>query len=248
MSLPKKTRVWNWDYLSLISINGREKDCSPNGLGDEFQDLWYNDLVQAQAIKPSFLLESNTGFDASVSFLSLLLIEMITKRLSRLLGHLLEQGLFEPEQGEGQMWGQRNSKYTTAIGIQLLAKIHVLDNKISTVSQQQNHSINHLEEHLDFIGETSDRVGRVVDELNSQIDTQEIQIEQLANMVNNLVGKTKGQAKEIKLLKANREEHHKVINTITAKVIALEQYTEDIQKKVFPQVGGGEHLGSMDYH
>jgi hypothetical protein len=30
----------------------------------------------------------------------------------------------------------------------------------------------------------------------------------------------------------------KVINTMTAKVIALEQCVEDIQKKVFPQVGG----------
>jgi hypothetical protein len=46
-----------------VSINGRGKDHSLNGLGDEFQDLWYDDLVQAQAIRASFLLESNTGFD-----------------------------------------------------------------------------------------------------------------------------------------------------------------------------------------
>jgi hypothetical protein len=51
-----------------VSINGRGKDHTPNGLGDEFQDLWYNDLVQAQAIQASFLLESNAGFDMSVSF------------------------------------------------------------------------------------------------------------------------------------------------------------------------------------
>jgi hypothetical protein len=44
-------------------INGRGKDRSPNGLGDEFQDLWYDDLVHAQAIRASFLLESNVGFD-----------------------------------------------------------------------------------------------------------------------------------------------------------------------------------------
>jgi hypothetical protein len=67
-------------------------------------------------------------------------------------------------------------------------------------------------------------------------------------MVNDLVGKTKKQVKDIKGLKDNWEEQHKVINRLTAKVIALEQYTEDIQKKVFPQVGGGEHLGFYDYH
>jgi hypothetical protein len=32
---------------------------------------------------------------------------------------------------------------------------------------------------------------------------------------------------------------------MTAKVIALEEYTTDIQKKVFPQVGGGEQLGFL---
>ena len=59
--------MWNWDYPSLVTINGRGKDHSPNGLGDEFQDLWYDDLVQAQAIRVSYLLESNAGFDACVS-------------------------------------------------------------------------------------------------------------------------------------------------------------------------------------
>jgi archaellum component FlaC len=136
------------------------------------------------------------------------------------------------------MWGQRNSKYATAIGTQLLAKIHVLDNKIGLVGRQQSHPIDRLGERINFIGEALDCVGKVVDKLNSQIDVQEVQIEQLANLVNDLVGKTEGQAKEIKLLKNNCEEHHKVINTLTAKVIVLEQCMEDIQKKAFPQVGG----------
>jgi chromosome segregation ATPase len=78
----------------------------------------------------------------------------------------------------------------------------------------------------------------VVDELNSCINVQDVQIQQLANMVNDLVRKVEGQAKEIKSLKTNCEEQRKVINRMTAKVIALEQYTEDIQRKVFPQVGG----------
>jgi hypothetical protein len=37
---------------------------------------------------------------------------------------------------------------------------------------------------------------------------------------------------------ADREVHRKVINTMTAKVIALEEGFEDVQKKAFPQVGG----------
>jgi hypothetical protein len=150
----------------------------------------------------------------------------------------LECGLFKPEQGEGQMWGQRNSKYAVAVGLQLLAKIHVLELRLGQVNCQQNHPVDCLEEHVDFIGDVLDHVGRVVDELNSRIDVQEVQIEQLANMVNDLVGKTKGQAKEIKLLKNNCDEHHKVINTMTAKAIMLEQCVEDIQRKAFPQVGG----------
>jgi hypothetical protein len=128
------------------------------------------------------------------------------------LNSLLEQGLFEPEQGEGQMWGQRNSKYATAIGIQLLAKIHVLDNKIGRVDRTQNHPVDRLEERLDFVGDASDQVGKVVDELNGRIDCQDVQIQQLANMVNDLVGKVEGQAKAIKGLKESREEQRKVIN------------------------------------
>jgi uncharacterized phage infection (PIP) family protein YhgE len=105
-----------------------------------------------------------------------------------------------------------------------------------------------LEEHVDFIGDTSDRVGQVIDELNSCIDAQDIQIDQLATMVNDLVGRVEKRSKEIKELKTGREEAQRVINTMTTKVITLEQYTEDIQKKVFPQVRGGEQLGSVNYH
>jgi uncharacterized coiled-coil protein SlyX len=117
-------------------------------------------------------------------------------------------------------------------------KIHVLDNKIGRIDRQQNHPVDHLEECIDFIGDMSDCVGKVVDELNNCIDAQEVQIEQLANMVNDLIGKTKKQAKEIRVLKDNCEEHRKVINTLTIKIIALEQCVEDIQRKAFPQVGG----------
>jgi TolA-binding protein len=109
-----------------------------------------------------------------------------------------------------------------------LAKIHLLDDKIGCVGHHQNHPVNRLGERINFIGEASDHIGSVVDELNNRIDAQEVQIEQLANMVNDLVGKTEGQAKEIKSLKNNQEEHHKVINMLTAKVIALEQCVEDV--------------------
>jgi hypothetical protein len=63
-----------------------------------------------------------------------------------------------------------------------------------------------------------------------------VQINQLADMVNDLVGRSEKQAVEIKNLKADRETHRKVINTLTAKVIALEECVEDVQKKAFPQV------------
>jgi hypothetical protein len=232
--LPKKTRVGNWDYPSLVTINGRGKDCSPRGLGDEFPDLWYDDLVQAQAVRASFLLESNAGFDACVS--PTLRCWKIIEMLNRPLSSLLECGLFEPEQGEGQMWGQRNSKYAAAVGTQLLAKIHVLDDKIGRVDRQQNHPIDRLEEHLDFVGDASDCVGKVVDKLNNQIDVQDIQIQQLANMVNDLVGKVENQANKIKGLKRGREEHRKVINNLTTKLIAVEECLEDVQKKAFPRV------------
>jgi archaellum component FlaC len=152
------------------------------------------------------------------------------------LNSLLECGLFEPEQGEGQKWGQRESKYTATIGTHLLAKIHVLDNKLGRVDRQQNHPVDRLDERIDFIGDAADRVGKVVDELNGRVDCQDVQIPQLADMVNDLVGKVEGQAKEIHRLKESREEQCKVINQMTAKLIAVEQYTKDIQKKVFPKV------------
>jgi hypothetical protein len=153
-----------------VSINGRGKDCSLNGLGDEFQGLWYDNLVQAQAIQASFLMESNAGFDASVSFSFLLFDKESIKRLSRPLSQLLEHGLFEPEQGESQKWGQRNSKYATTVGTQLLAKIHVLDDEVGQVYHRRGHPIDRLDERIDFVREVSDCIGKVVDELNNCID------------------------------------------------------------------------------
>ena len=104
------------------------------------------------------------------------------------------------------------------------------------LDQRQDHPIDRLDERVDFVGEATDRVGRVVDKLNSRIDTQDVHIEQLANMVNNFVGTVENQAKEIKQLKSNQETQCKVLNNLTAKFIALEECVEDIQKKVFPKV------------
>jgi methyl-accepting chemotaxis protein len=134
------------------------------------------------------------------------------------------------------MWGQRNSKYTTAVGVQLLAKIHCLESQLRDVSRLQNHPVDRLQEQTDLVGDAMDRVGRVVDEANERVNLQDAQINQLADMVNDLVGRSEKQAVEIKNLKADRETHHKVINTLTAKVIALEECVEDVQKKAFPQV------------
>jgi hypothetical protein len=117
-----------------------------------------------------------------------------------------------------------------------LAKIHCLESQLRDVGRLQSHPVNKLQEQTDFVGDVVDCVGRVVDELNECINLQDVQINQLADMVNDLVGKTEKQAVEIKNLQADREVHRKVINTMTAKVITLEQYVEDVQKKVFPQV------------
>ena len=54
-------------------------------------------------------------------------------------------------------------------------------------------------------------------------------------MVNNLVRKVEGQAEELKVEQERREEYCKVINTLTAKSIAVEQCLEDMQKKAFPR-------------
>ena len=136
------------------------------------------------------------------------------------------------------MAGQRQAKYVATVGTQLLSKIHVLHEKVIRLDRHQDHPINHLEERVDFVGDTSNRVGRVIDELNGCIDAQDIQINQLANMVNDLVGKVESQAKEIKEYKSTQECHCKVINTLTTKLIALEESIEDVQKKAFPKVRG----------
>ena len=103
-----------------MTINARGKNRTPNGLGDEFSDLWFDDLVQAQAIRASFLLESNQGFDRCLLHSSLIDCELTKESLSP-LSHLLERGLFEPEREEGQMARQRQAKYTVTVGTQLLS-------------------------------------------------------------------------------------------------------------------------------
>ena len=74
--------------------------------------------------------------------------------------------------------------------------------------------------------------------MNNRIDVQDVQIEQLANMVNDLVGMVEGQAKRIKQLESNQECQQKVINNLTAKFITQEECMEEVQKKVFPKVRG----------
>ena len=119
------------------------------------------------------------------------------------------------------MAGQRNAKYAATVGTQLLAKVHVLCEKVNQLDHRQDHPIDHLDEHINFVGEATDHIGKVVDELDNCIDAQDVQIDQLANMVNDLI--VKSQAKEIKALKTSREEHCKVINQFTAKLIALDE-------------------------
>ena len=65
------------------------------------------------------------------------------------------------------MAGQRNAKYAAVIRTQLLAKVHVLANKVDRLDCQQDHPIDHLDKHIDFIGEATECIGKVVDELNN---------------------------------------------------------------------------------
>ena len=87
------------------------------------------------------------------------------------------------------------------------AMTHCLESQLRDVGCLQNHPVDRLQEQTNFIGDAVDRVGWVVDELNKWINLQDVQINQLADMVNDLVGKTEGQTQEIKDLQANREVH-----------------------------------------
>ena len=83
----------------------------------------------------------------------------LTKKVSSPLSRLLEQGLFELERGEGQMARQHQAKYAAAVGTQLLAKIHMLHNKVVQLDQCQDHLIDRLDERIDFMGEATVRLG-----------------------------------------------------------------------------------------
>ena len=107
------------------------------------------------------------------------------------------------------MAGQCQAKYAAAVGTQLLAKIHVLHEKMICLDQHQDHPIDRLDEHINFVGEATDC---------------------------DLVGTVESQAKEIKQLKLNQETQRKVLNNLTTKFIALEECVEDVQKKAFPKV------------
>ena len=101
------------------------------------------------------------------------------------------------------MFGQWSAYYAATIGSHLLAKVHHLESSLGAVNCHQNHLVDCLSKRINFVGEVSDRVDCVVDKLNGCINAQDIQIEQLANMINDLVRKVEGQAKEIKMLKTN---------------------------------------------
>ena len=63
--------------------------------------------------------------------LTMLICWIITELSTSPLSYLLERGLFEPERGVSQMASQRNAKYAAAVGTQLLAKVHVLADKVN---------------------------------------------------------------------------------------------------------------------
>ena len=65
------------------------------------------------------------------------------------------------------MASQRNTKYATTVGTQLLANVYMLSDKVDQLDCRQNHPIDCLDECIDFVGEATDCVGKVMDELNN---------------------------------------------------------------------------------
>ena len=55
------------------------------------------------------------------------------------------------------MASQRQAKYAAAVGTQLLSKIHVLHEKVIRLDQRQDHPIDCLDEHINFVGDAADR-------------------------------------------------------------------------------------------
>jgi hypothetical protein len=61
--LPKKAYIFNKTYPPMVAIEGRGEDCTLNRLSDTFDDLLMPNLVHAHAIRATYLLESNIGFN-----------------------------------------------------------------------------------------------------------------------------------------------------------------------------------------
>ena len=54
------------------------------------------------------------------------------------------------------MASQHQAKYAAVVGTQLLAKIHMLHDKVVHLDQHQDHPIDCLNEHINFVGEVTD--------------------------------------------------------------------------------------------
>jgi hypothetical protein len=128
--------------------------------------------------------------------------------------------------------------YATIFGINLLAQIHQLHLAIEGLSLSQNHPLDQLSEHADFMGDHINSVGKVMDVMSEQITKQDTNIAQLANMVNNLIGVTEAQKKELESHKKSLKDHCQVINMMTVKYMSANDHIEGLEWKVFPQVGG----------
>jgi hypothetical protein len=134
------------------------------------------------------------------------------------------------------MWMQRSSHYTAVVGINLLAHIHQLHSAINGVALHQNHPVDHLSKHVDFMGDHMDSIGNVIDTMSEKITKQDVKIVQLADMVNDMVGVTKAQKKELEVRKKSIKDHHHVMKTLTGKYVSADDHIEQLEQKVFPQV------------
>jgi archaellum component FlaC len=91
------------------------------------------------------------------------------------------------------MWMQQSSRYAAIIRINLLSQIHQLHSAIEGVGLLQNHPLDKLAKHVDFMSNHSDKIGRMVDGLHDHIKEQDVKMDQLATKVNDLVSVVESQ-------------------------------------------------------
>jgi archaellum component FlaC len=137
----------------------------------------------------------------------------------------LEHGHFDLEMDEQNKWTQCLSCYATIVRIPLWGQIHQLHLVVENIVLSQNHPLDQLSKCINFVGDHSYKIGKMVDGLHDHIEEQDIKINQLATMVSNLVGTVEAQ-KELEICKKAIEDQCQIINTMTTKYMQVNDHLE----------------------